>query len=602
MPPNPFTPDGLLRLHRTWQILSTALRTRHADTQSSLAPWLERTWMALGGPACVNETARDNAEAFFRLLDALAPSGVEVLRGDFDRRIARLCAAPDSRVRERFGVQIMTIHKAKGLGFQVVLLPGLERKEPSDKTELVAMLERSSAPLARDIDRTGDQAGDPASSELLLAPLSHRDIDKGDSLYGWVMQQREAREAAERKRLFYVACTRARLRLHLFATVTVANGNLGFPDKSSLLGAAWPALAPQMEARWAQRQAPESGLTLVASVEADHEAEAGSTVGQAAERATASVRIQPGTARESAGRNTLATTSETIDRLPTRWKPHPWAQDVALPGRERSGTGEPPQFERGEGSLAARARGTAMHALLERLALLFAEDAQNNASHHASLELAGHDHQLSLLPPGDTGGAAQINRESSPQRHPDHTGRRRMTTGTPSQSAAWRAILARAAEHTLRAAAFPPDRLRATATELTRIALAVAADPVGRWLLAPHAGALAESAWQLLDAGLTLRTLRVDRSFYAGNAPGDGGSTHLWIIDYKTGVRLSELPGPAHRDNWLAEQRSRYAPQLAAYGTALAAAASGPEARPIRYGLYFPELLHLLSWPAERPE
>ena len=504
--------DGHARLARTWAVLDEALRTRYSEGNNlSLAAWVERTWMALGGPVCVEQTARENAEAFLRLLDGLAPSGVEVLRGDFALRLKRLCAAPDTRVSERFGVQLMTMHKAKGLGFEVVLLPGLERKPRGEGTELLAMLERTRR-AANPQESAGAIPGSP-EVELLLAPVGSRDGEQ-DRTYAWVMQQRDAREAGERKRLFYVACTRARTRLHLFATLTVSRGELRKPDERSLLGAAWAALGGEIEEHWRRHSAP--GLALAA-------------VGELA-------AMEPRDPAQS-----------MLERLPSGWTPTAWATDV-IPAAATARAGK--LYSRGSessqlsaASLAARARGVAMHALLEQLSLLFAEGV------------------------------------SAPD------------------IGAWRPVLQALAARRLSAEAFPQNQVRATAAELTAQTLAVAATPTGRWLLSPHPGALAESSWQRWDADGNLRTLRVDRCFVAGNEAGQAGDSCLWIVDYKTGAHPKSFAVDDDRAMWLAQQKDTWRPQLEAYGVVLASATQTP--RPLRYALYFPELLELVSWSAE---
>ena len=275
--------------------------------------------MGLGGPACVGLTERDNAEAFLSLLDGVSPSGVEVLDGSLDARLGKLSAAPDPGVSERFGVQVMTIHKAKGLGFEVVLVPGLERQPRANGGELVAFLERN---------------GERGTGELLLAPIGSRE-ESEDRLYAWVQRQKRERDAAERKRLFYVACTRARTRLHLFGTVRVdeKDGAMRRPGEGSLLEAAWAGLEADFRARLA---GPGTGLRLAAAAEPARSDEA------------------------------------MLERLPAAWRSAEMRTD--LPRRAR---GERRAlYGRAEGSAAARVRGRVLHALLEELGSGVREEAR----------------------------------------------------------------------------------------------------------------------------------------------------------------------------------------------------------------------------------
>jgi ATP-dependent exoDNAse (exonuclease V) beta subunit len=492
------SPDGQARAGRTWSALRAALETRYSSGSLSLSAWLERTWLVLGGDACVDATARENVESFFRLLESVAPNGTEVLRSDFPQRVAKLCAAPDARTNERFGVQIMTIHKAKGLGFDVVLLPGLDRRTGGQGSDLLAMVQRA-------------RPGELEVDELLLAPLGNKD-DSADAAYRWVRSQQLVREREEARRLFYVAATRARTRLHLFATLKEKDGAVVRPGDGSLLGAAWAGLEADVRAAYLAQQSP--SLRIAASAQAQ---------------------------------SVTPPATYTIERLPVGWAR---SADAALPAvaalpRHVGESGQAEAlFSRTEsGSLRTRAQGTAMHALMERLAVLFARD------------------------PG----------------------------ASTAVVSGWRGPLLRVAEQSLRAAAVPVDEARKAAVTLAQSAVAVASNETGRWLLAPHAQGHTETSRQQWDENGALRTIRIDRWFLAGTEPGSAGDDTLWIIDYKTGVVPGQLPGNTTAEEWLAQQREQHRDQLATYARFLSDAAG---VRPIRCALYFPELLRLIHWAA----
>lgn len=494
------SPDAQARITRTWSALRAALATRYtAGNNLSLAAWVERTWMHLGGHACLDATARENVEAFLRLLDELDASGADALRSDFPARLAKLCAAPDANTNERFGVQVMTIHKAKGLGFEVVLLPGLDRKARAEETALVAMLQRP-------------RPGDALVDELLLAPISSRDGER-EQAYAWVAKQQQQREREEVRRLFYVACTRARTRLHLFATLKVKDGTLQKPDASSLAAAAWPGLAPDFETELAHHNTGDATIAIAAA--------------SAPEQFPA----------------------YTLERLPLDWVRQFIAPDVTWAGSNIQRSPSTPLFQRRESSsLLARARGTAMHALMERLALLVARDPAARA---------------------------------------------------PEATETMRPSLHRLAERTLVTAA-THSTVSALAAELTQVALTAAHSEPGRWLLAPHPGAGAETAWQEWNPDGTLRTVRIDRSFLAGAEPGTWGDQYLWVVDYKTGIDRGSFRSEEALTAWLDEQRQFFREQLEAYGAILAASRAEP--KPLRYGVFFPELLRLIHWSGETQE
>lgn len=220
--------DGAARLERVASILKRALDVRFQGLHAkSFSQWIERTWRSLGGPLCVDAAARENVEVFFAMLDTITPDGMACLTEDFEAEMERLFAQPDPRVSERAGVQLMTIHKAKGLGFDVVIVPGLDRRAAQDKQPLIVSLERAHA-----------TTGEP---EMLVAPIGYRGKDKHPT-YAWVQRQRMLRSDEELKRLLYVACTRARKSLHLLGTATICSSGLRPGDPKSLLATAWPAL------------------------------------------------------------------------------------------------------------------------------------------------------------------------------------------------------------------------------------------------------------------------------------------------------------------------------------------------------------------------
>ncbi|HZD50549.1 MAG TPA: 3'-5' exonuclease, partial [Silvibacterium sp.] len=215
------------RARRTVGILKQALATRFEGLHAgSFSQWIERTWRSLGGPLCVDAAAYENAQTYFSRLDDVAPDGMACMTAEFEAELEWLFAQPDPTVSERAGVQLMTIHKAKGLGFDVVIVPGLDRKAASDQPSLIVSLERTNAD-------TGDL-------EMLVAPIDAKGEDKHPT-YQWVQRQRTARQNEEVKRLLYVACTRARKELHLLGTATLGQSGLKGGDKNSLLDVGWPA-------------------------------------------------------------------------------------------------------------------------------------------------------------------------------------------------------------------------------------------------------------------------------------------------------------------------------------------------------------------------
>ncbi len=321
------------RLDRTMAVLRRALDARPRQSQaSSFSEWIERTWHALGGHLCLHATEIENIEVFFSLLDTVSPDGAQVLNGEFQQQLDRLFAQPDPSVSESCGVQLMTIHKAKGLGFDVVIVPALERGTPKEEPQLISSLQRANP-----------QTGSP---EFLIAPIGEKGGTK-HRIYDWIQNQRQCRYAEERKRLFYVACTRARQELHLIGTASFNDKGLVKPRPGSLLHTAWPALEAHFDAALQRQQAaapaPQTGAEVI-PFPAPAQPGVLSDLAAEAEAAPAFHRLRLGTSLSA---------------------PVP---NVAIAGA--TATANEPQereFHRPEGSRLARIVGSTLHLLLQRL-------------------------------------------------------------------------------------------------------------------------------------------------------------------------------------------------------------------------------------------
>ena len=220
------------RFAHTRDVLLRALTQRG---RGSLRAQVEHAWLALGGPAALaNAEALADAEAYLELLEELDEGGTLLSVADLEQRLAKLFARPDPEADE--GLQLMTIHKAKGLEFDVVILPGLAAATRGDDLDLLVWLERPRA--ERDAD-------------ILLAPLDAPGQDHQDPLYAWVRLLRKEQARLEQARLLYVAVTRARERLHLLGAATVKEQEGGRevaePRRGSLLALLWPAVKDEFE-------------------------------------------------------------------------------------------------------------------------------------------------------------------------------------------------------------------------------------------------------------------------------------------------------------------------------------------------------------------
>ena len=314
--------EGQIRLHRVTMVMQAAEARRERLTTSQ---WVERTWRSLGGDMILDEAELGNARRYLQLLDEVEnPTGRVDLPG-LQRRMEKLFAQSVPRAG---AVDLMTIHGAKGLEWDVVMVPGLARGTGRSQSGLLVWNE---------IEENQSDA-----AHGVLAPIAGRG-EPAKELNQWMKGLRDAREAAERKRLFYVACTRAREELHLFAAPSRSAGGEVLRDATSLLKAAWPA---------AERHfAADKIRTIIPLMprSSDHAQEEGLTIAAGA------------TVEETGPAKPI-----TVERLPLSFDPSArFRASQSWIWQEPDETFDRESFERPEGSFAARAFGNAVHAFME---------------------------------------------------------------------------------------------------------------------------------------------------------------------------------------------------------------------------------------------
>src|SRR5712691_3186663 len=210
------------------RILAPAIANRGRGT---LRDRVEGVWLALGGPACVEDaTDLEDAEIFLDELEKLEHAGDLDDLGALAERLENLYALPDVAAGDD-DLQIMTIHKAKGLEFDTIIVPGLDRGPG-----------RSDPPLFLWKEMVGSGPPDKGGTGgLLLAPIKETGTDQ-DLAYKYLKDLDADAEDTESSRLLYVAATRAEKRLHLLACLPCdEHGDLEKPLAHSLLERAWPA-------------------------------------------------------------------------------------------------------------------------------------------------------------------------------------------------------------------------------------------------------------------------------------------------------------------------------------------------------------------------
>ena len=113
-------------------------------------------------------------------------------------------------------VKLMTIHQAKGLEFETVIIPGLGKTGKSDSLALIQVQEVS-------------------DNSILLAPIKSSKEKEESKTYLYLKHLQKQQTHFEMMRLLYVAMSRAKEKLYLLGSVT-KSGNVASHSFLSLLG------------------------------------------------------------------------------------------------------------------------------------------------------------------------------------------------------------------------------------------------------------------------------------------------------------------------------------------------------------------------------
>ncbi len=187
--------DGQLRLNKIMKVISYWQENQY---RLPLCESIKNLWLSLGSDTLYAD--KTNAEAFFELLKKWEES---TQFGDFlvlEQKIDSLYQSPiiSSAISEKISesaVQIMTIHKAKGLEFDYVFIPGLHYSTIKEDQPLVI---HHQIPYEHRVD-------------WLIAPKYT--APKSSKLYDYIHGQLQDKALYETQRLLYVAATRAKKQL-----------------------------------------------------------------------------------------------------------------------------------------------------------------------------------------------------------------------------------------------------------------------------------------------------------------------------------------------------------------------------------------------------
>ena len=222
------------RAARIFEMLSDV---RGERCKRSVRDLVEGAWYRVGGPWCCRDPDSD-LRAAMAFLDVLQQAEADGLLNDwneFENILAREYTEGDPP-SDNIGVEVLTMHSAKGLEYDLVLLPALNRKMKSNDRGLLHWL-----PFTTD---SGDE-------QVILAPLRSAEQQHNAPLMELISNEQKTRDSYENLRLLYVAATRAKKQLVLSACLDCKTEEVK-PVKNSLLFYLWPSLAQEFIASLGQ--------------------------------------------------------------------------------------------------------------------------------------------------------------------------------------------------------------------------------------------------------------------------------------------------------------------------------------------------------------
>jgi ATP-dependent helicase/nuclease subunit A len=335
--------DGHNEATRLLDALTVMPSLRFNRPTTTLGTWLRNAWQLVGGEQCVDATGRANLDLLWQSLDKLPNGEQDMLGPALEAALGKLTAQPDPAADIDCGVQLMTIHKSKGLEFEVVIVPELQAASRKGSFKLLSWLERGLPPDQRPDDSDG-------VTEFLVAPLQPKGSGRS-SAKAWVDRVYAERESQELRRLLYVAATRARDELHLFARPKCKHDEkAGWtlpPPAGNLLATAWPGLQQEISQRFVEWKA------------SFEQANTEGTIESMAAGGDSNLLVM-----QSAHKPTL------LRRLPPDFRLQAEAMRDPVYQSTLVGMNDEDLYKRHEGGLLTRTLGLAVHSLLEQTARL----------------------------------------------------------------------------------------------------------------------------------------------------------------------------------------------------------------------------------------
>ena len=221
------TADSAHRIELLASVLEQAVINRDRVPLNRL---LRQAFVRLGGEQLLKSAFEaDSVERFFDLVYQLEFSGELIDMDKFEEQVEKTFISDSPEPGDDNPVQIMTIHKSKGLEFDHVFLPGLDRRPRVEDRKLLLWHERLNVEGQR---------------KLFLAALAGAG-ESSNPMYELLRFEKSVKAKLENTRLMYIGVTRAIKSVHLSAALEMRDDVMAEPESRTLLATIWGALQQQ---------------------------------------------------------------------------------------------------------------------------------------------------------------------------------------------------------------------------------------------------------------------------------------------------------------------------------------------------------------------
>ena len=218
------SPESAERCEKLLPLLQSTIEQKG---RKPFRKWLLGCFVAVGAMAQLDfESDRDDLFVCLDKLSELQEGGELSDRQIVSDAIDQLFATPNPKADGQ--VQVMTIHKSKGLEFDTVILPRLDSGSRSGEQALLKWTE------------VLDRYGEPHN----LLAISKQTGQDSDSVYQYIAYLESEKGKYEDQRVLYVAATRSKKNLHLLANIKSdpKSDSFKLPLASSFLAMLWPGI------------------------------------------------------------------------------------------------------------------------------------------------------------------------------------------------------------------------------------------------------------------------------------------------------------------------------------------------------------------------